>query len=229
MKKPYQKAILQTPSAEYGGLIGGIAELLEAARRNAARTVNALMTATYWEIGRRIVEFEQQGKDRAGYGEQRPRPTFRRPDIPIRTWVWPEESFSDSGILSRLSVNCADIVCTISERADAVCTIRRPDSLDTVNRIAAAKKPDTVWPIGSARSVCAFSFAMVALCAAALRERRTGTRVLSRRGAAGWLERAPARPPDCLAILRTHRCLTKQERHAPQRSRGLRRGFNLRR
>ena len=68
MKKPYQKAILQTPSAEYGGLIGGIAELLEAARRNAARTVNALMTATYWEIGRRIVEFEQQGKDRAGYG-----------------------------------------------------------------------------------------------------------------------------------------------------------------
>ena len=51
-------------------MIGGIAELLEAARRNAARTVNALMTATYWEIGRRIVEFEQQGKDRAGYGEQ---------------------------------------------------------------------------------------------------------------------------------------------------------------
>jgi hypothetical protein len=70
MKKPQQKAILQTPSAEYGGLIGGIAELLEAARHNAARTVNALMTATYWEIGRRIVEFEQQGKDRAGYGEQ---------------------------------------------------------------------------------------------------------------------------------------------------------------
>ena len=28
------------------------------------------MTATYWEIGRRIVEFEQQGATRAGYGEQ---------------------------------------------------------------------------------------------------------------------------------------------------------------
>jgi predicted nuclease of restriction endonuclease-like (RecB) superfamily len=70
MKKPRQKAILQTPSAEYGGLIGGIAELLEVARRTAARTVNALMTATYWEIGRRIVEFEQQGAARAGYGEQ---------------------------------------------------------------------------------------------------------------------------------------------------------------
>jgi hypothetical protein len=69
-KKPHQKAILQIPSAEYGGLIGGIAELLDAARRTAARTVNALMTATYWEIGRRIVEFEQKGQERAGYGEQ---------------------------------------------------------------------------------------------------------------------------------------------------------------
>lgn len=27
------------------------------------------MTATYWEIGRRIVEFEQGGAKRAGYGE----------------------------------------------------------------------------------------------------------------------------------------------------------------
>lgn len=27
------------------------------------------MTATYWEIGRRIVEHEQRGKARAGYGE----------------------------------------------------------------------------------------------------------------------------------------------------------------
>jgi uncharacterized protein DUF1016 len=70
MKKPHQKAISQTPFAEYGGLIGGIAELLEAARRTAARTINALMTATYWEIGRRIVELEQKGAELAGYGEQ---------------------------------------------------------------------------------------------------------------------------------------------------------------
>jgi predicted nuclease of restriction endonuclease-like (RecB) superfamily len=69
MKKPRQKAISLAPSAEYGGLIGGIAELLEIARRTAARTVNALMTATYWEIGRHIVEFEQGGEKRAEYGE----------------------------------------------------------------------------------------------------------------------------------------------------------------
>ena len=45
-------------SKEYAGLIGGIAELLETARRASARTVNAFLTATYWEIGRRLVEFE---------------------------------------------------------------------------------------------------------------------------------------------------------------------------
>ena len=69
-KKSRPLAIPQTVSGEYRGLIGGIAELLEASRRNAARTVNALMTASYWEIGRRIVEFEQGGEERAGYGEQ---------------------------------------------------------------------------------------------------------------------------------------------------------------
>ncbi|VWC15851.1 PDDEXK nuclease domain-containing protein [Burkholderia lata] len=56
--------------AGYAGVHSGIVELLEAARHAAARKVNALMTASYWEIGRRIVEAEQQGKRRAGYGEQ---------------------------------------------------------------------------------------------------------------------------------------------------------------
>jgi len=55
--------------AGYVDIHTGIVELLEAARRTAARSINALMTATYWEIGRRIVEFEQRGEQRAGYGE----------------------------------------------------------------------------------------------------------------------------------------------------------------
>ena len=54
----------------YAGIHGGIVELLDAARQAAARSVNALMTASYWEIGRRIVEAEQKGRRRAGYGEQ---------------------------------------------------------------------------------------------------------------------------------------------------------------
>ncbi|WP_431227605.1 PDDEXK nuclease domain-containing protein [Burkholderia contaminans] len=56
--------------AGYADVHSGIVELLEAARHAAARKVNALMTASYWEIGRRIVEAEQQGRRRAGYGEQ---------------------------------------------------------------------------------------------------------------------------------------------------------------
>lgn len=56
--------------AGYASIHGGIVDLLDAARQTAARSVNALMTASYWEIGRRIVEAEQQGKRRAGYGEQ---------------------------------------------------------------------------------------------------------------------------------------------------------------
>lgn len=48
----------------------GISALLEESRRQAARTVNSIMTATYWEIGRRLVEFEQHGSIQARYGEQ---------------------------------------------------------------------------------------------------------------------------------------------------------------
>jgi predicted nuclease of restriction endonuclease-like (RecB) superfamily len=59
-----------TLPAGYAGIHGGIVELLDTARQAAARSVNALMTASYWEVGRRIVEAEQQGKRRAGYGEQ---------------------------------------------------------------------------------------------------------------------------------------------------------------
>ena len=55
--------------ADYATVHTDIVALLEAARRAAARSVNALMTASYWEIGRRIVEFEQGGKDRADYGQ----------------------------------------------------------------------------------------------------------------------------------------------------------------
>lgn len=60
-----------TPGAPdgYSGVHGDIVTLLESARRAASRSVNALMTASYWEIGRRIVEFEQGGHGRATYGE----------------------------------------------------------------------------------------------------------------------------------------------------------------
>jgi predicted nuclease of restriction endonuclease-like (RecB) superfamily len=54
--------------AGYGEVLATVVDLLEAARRRSARAVNGVMTATYWEIGRRIVEYEQRGMERAGYG-----------------------------------------------------------------------------------------------------------------------------------------------------------------
>lgn len=55
--------------ADYAAVHTDIIALLESARSTAARSVNALMTACYWEIGRRIVEFEQGGQERAEYGD----------------------------------------------------------------------------------------------------------------------------------------------------------------
>jgi len=57
-----------SPEGGYTGLLTSVSDLLEQARRQSARAVNALLTATYWEIGRRIVEFEQSGERRAEYG-----------------------------------------------------------------------------------------------------------------------------------------------------------------
>lgn len=70
MKKSPSKRALAKPQPGYTGLISGIGELLESARHATARVVNSFMTATYWEVGRRIVEFEQGGKKRAEYGEE---------------------------------------------------------------------------------------------------------------------------------------------------------------
>jgi hypothetical protein len=53
--------LVQAPDA-YADFAGDIAALLDEARRQAARSVNAILTATYWEIGRRIVDIEQGGE-----------------------------------------------------------------------------------------------------------------------------------------------------------------------
>ena len=54
----------------YDAILTEVARLVEEARRSVAHTVNTTMTTLYWLIGRRIVESEQSGKVRAGYGEE---------------------------------------------------------------------------------------------------------------------------------------------------------------
>jgi predicted nuclease of restriction endonuclease-like (RecB) superfamily len=60
---------MPTIPENYKKIHAGIVELLKTARSSAARNVNTLMTATYWEIGQRIVQSEQAGEKRAEYGE----------------------------------------------------------------------------------------------------------------------------------------------------------------
>ena len=53
----------------YDQILADIVNILDLARRSAARSVNAVMTATYWMIGYRIVELEQRGSRKADYGK----------------------------------------------------------------------------------------------------------------------------------------------------------------
>ena len=46
-----------------------VVELLNNARNKVKRSVDRIMTYTYYEVGRRIVEEEQKGEKRAEYGK----------------------------------------------------------------------------------------------------------------------------------------------------------------
>ncbi len=55
---------------ELTSLVGRIADILQQARSQVRQSVNSAMVASYWEIGRLIVEHEQQGQARAEYGKR---------------------------------------------------------------------------------------------------------------------------------------------------------------
>ena len=59
--KKLAKKTTSTALTDYEDLFADVARVIEEARRAAARSVNAVMTATYWLVGRRIVEQEQGG------------------------------------------------------------------------------------------------------------------------------------------------------------------------
>ena len=53
---------------QYRSVFRDASRIVDVARSAAVRSVNAAMTAAYWMIGQRIVEFEQSGAERAAYG-----------------------------------------------------------------------------------------------------------------------------------------------------------------
>jgi len=62
---PLRKALMFYLDVHYDSILGDISRVIEIARRSEARSANSIMTAAYWLIGRRIVEYEQGGKVRA--------------------------------------------------------------------------------------------------------------------------------------------------------------------
>lgn len=56
------------PKQTYTKLVSAIGQILEEGRRKAIQSINQILVRTYWEVGKRIVEFEQKGQEKAEYG-----------------------------------------------------------------------------------------------------------------------------------------------------------------
>ena len=71
-KKPATKrtAIAKTKPGGLGPLVTEVRHLIQSARRGVASVVDTFQVLTNFEIGRRIVEHEQKGEKRAGYGQE---------------------------------------------------------------------------------------------------------------------------------------------------------------
>jgi predicted nuclease of restriction endonuclease-like (RecB) superfamily len=67
--KKLTKPALEVPAKELAGIYERIREILASAKAGVARTVNTTQVAANWLIGREIVEGEQHGRKRAGYGD----------------------------------------------------------------------------------------------------------------------------------------------------------------
>jgi hypothetical protein len=70
MKSKKTKTGLIKAGAQSERIYDRIRKIIEGARGNIARVINTEMVVAYWHIGREIVEAEQGGRPRAGYGER---------------------------------------------------------------------------------------------------------------------------------------------------------------
>jgi predicted nuclease of restriction endonuclease-like (RecB) superfamily len=66
-----ENEIMNLESSQFtGDYVKDIKNILKEAQRQSYRAVNSVMVQSYWLIGYRIVEQEQNGEKRAGYGEK---------------------------------------------------------------------------------------------------------------------------------------------------------------
>ncbi len=70
MKENQHNMLPSSPQSNGFSLVDEIREIIEKGRKEAYAAANQAVIATYWNIGRRIVEEEQSGNARADYGKQ---------------------------------------------------------------------------------------------------------------------------------------------------------------
>ena len=63
-------AVSVDEGARFDRLCSDAYSIIDAGRKHAYQAVNTAMVYSYYELGRRIVEEEQGGEVRAGYGKQ---------------------------------------------------------------------------------------------------------------------------------------------------------------
>ena len=68
MGNEIEKLKVELPDSDLQQLVERISEEVNKAKRALAININATITETYWNVGRYIVEFEQEGNVRAKYG-----------------------------------------------------------------------------------------------------------------------------------------------------------------
>ena len=61
-----RKTKVQTKKG-YSNLVGDLGGILESARKSSVRSINSILTAAYWLMGKRIVDYEYRGMDRSEY------------------------------------------------------------------------------------------------------------------------------------------------------------------
>ena len=60
----------KTMATDFSQVVDDIKQIINTGKNAAYAAVDATMIATYWNIGRRIVEEEQHGQERAQYGKE---------------------------------------------------------------------------------------------------------------------------------------------------------------
>jgi hypothetical protein len=217
MKPARSKAAKPALRQSYPLLLRNVVALLDEARHASARTVNVIMTATYWQVGRHIIEFEQAGERRAGYGQRlldklsadlnkRFGRSFSVDHLEFMRLFY--TSYSPAQISETVSRKLLPVAADISESP-----IRKSSAPPRPHEFRISDSEIHLPGMGT--SLSALLDALRSPVAPLPFAR--GPRLLRNRSLARRLVRAPVGPPDVHALLRTHCPLAQQSRHAPQR------------